>query len=434
MQISRRSVFIAGGSLAAAATLAACGSNNPLASTPPASPGGSTAPSGSAPASDVTLQQWYHEYGEAGVKEAVEKYAAAYTAAKVEVKWTPGEYASILAAQLLTADVPDMFEVEQGGSLDMIRSGQLADLTELIAPVKDQFNPAVMKRFTFEDKVHGIPQTIDMQLLYYRPSLLQAAGVEPPTTFDALVAAANAVKTSDIGGFFAGNDGGIGVLGTILIWASGNEQLTEDRSAVAFLNDNFYAALTAYREFYASAGLLQAASAEWYDGAAFVNGEAAMQWGGLWSLPDIKAAWGDDVGVLPFPAIGSGGRPAVPFGAFGACVAEKGKNVEASKEFVKWLWIDQEEYQVDFSNSYGTHIPAKTALVAKADKLAEGPGKDAADFVSEYGFANDIMWSGAMGDAYNAAISNVIKDGKDPKAEFAAFEETAKAELAKLQG
>ena len=159
-----------------------------------------------------------------------------------------------------------------------------------------------------------------------------------------------------------------------------------------------------------------------------------MQWGGLWSLPDIKAAWGDDVGVLPFPAIGSGGRPAVPFGAFGACVAEKGKNVEASKEFVKWLWIDQEEYQVDFSNSYGTHIPAKTALVAKADKLAEGPGKDAADFVSEYGFANDIMWSGAMGDAYNAAISNVIKDGKDPRAEFAAFEETAKAELAKLQG
>ncbi|SHI67093.1 multiple sugar transport system substrate-binding protein [Tessaracoccus bendigoensis DSM 12906] len=428
MNISRRSLLLAGGSLAAAATLAACGNNNPLSSPTPI---GSTSASGSA--SDVTLQQWYHEYGEAGVKEAVERYAAAYPNATVEVKWTPGDYSSILAAQLLTNDIPDVFEYEQGGSLDMIRAGQLEDLTELIGDQAADFNPAVMKRFTFEDKIYGIPQTIDMQLLYYRPSLLEAAGVEPPTTFEQLVAAANAVKSADIGGFFAGNDGGIGVLGTILIWASGSDQLTEDRSAVAFLNDDFYAALTSYRDFLRSGGVLEAASAEWYDGAAFVNGEAAMQWGGLWSLPDIKKAWGDDVAVLPFPAIGANGRPAVPFGAFGSCVAAKGANVDASKAFAKWLWIDQEEFQVDFSNSYGTHIPAKPSLVAQADKLADGPGKDAAQFVSDHGFANDIMWSGALGDAYSTAVSNVIKDGKDPKTEFAAFEATAKTELAKLQ-
>lgn len=431
MNISRRSLLLAGGSLTAAATLAACGSNNPLSSS---SPSGSPAASGSGAKGDVSLQQWYHQYGEAGVQEAVEKYAAAYQAAKVQVKWTPGDYGSILAAQLLTADVPDVFEAEQGGSLDMIRSGQLADLTDLIGDAAGDFNPAVMKRFTFEDKIHGIPQTIDMQLLYYRPSLLKAANVEPPRTFDELVTAAKAVKTADIGGFFAGNDGGIGVLGTILIWASGNEQLTEDRSAVAFLNDNFYAALTSYRDFLASGAVLQAASAEWYDGAAFANGEAAMQWGGLWSLPDIQKAWGDDVAVLPFPAIGSAGRQAVPFGAFGSCVAAKGSNVDAAKDFVKWLWIDQEEYQVDFSDSYGTHIPAKTSLVAKATKLAKGPGKDAAQFVSDHGHANDIMWSGALGAAYATAVSNVIKGGKDPKAEFAAFEATAKNELAKLKG
>ena len=431
MNINRRTLLIAGGSLSAAAVLAACGSNTGGLGSPSPSPtGSSSAPTGP----KVDLEQWYHEYGEAGVREAVERFAAEYPNANVTVKWVPGEYGQILAAQLLTDDVPDVFEVEQGGSLDMIRAGQLADLTDVIAPYLAEFNPAVMKRFTFEDKVHGIPQTIDMQLLYYRPSLLEAAGVKPPTTFDELAAAAAAVKTADVGGFFAGNDGGIGVLGTILIWASGHDQLTEDRSAVAFLTDDFYAALTSYRDFLNSGAALPAASAEWYDGAPFVNGETAMQWGGLWSLPDIKAAWGDDVAVLPLPAIGAKGRPAVPFGAYGACVAADGKNVDAAKEFVKWLWIDQEDKQVDFSNSYGTHIPAKPALVAKADKLSEGPGKDAAQFVADSGFANDIMWSGAMGDAYNAAISNVIKDGKDPRAEFAAFEETAKAELAKLQG
>ncbi|MDO5677641.1 MAG: extracellular solute-binding protein [Propionibacteriaceae bacterium] len=443
MKLNRRTLLIGGGSLAAAATLAACGNNNPLQETPAPSPTGAapeTTPAGStettaAPApADVTLSQWYHEYGEAGVKEAVERYAAEYPDAKVEVKWTPGDYGQILAAQLLTADVPDVFEVEQGGSLDMIRSGQLEPLNDIIDPVKDQFNPSVIKRFTFEDKIYGIPQTIDMQLLYYRPSLLKAAGVEPPTNFEELVAAANAVKTADMGGFFAGNDGGVGVLGTMFIWASGHEQLNEERTEATFLTDDFYNALIAYRDFYASGGVLQAASGEWYAPDAFVNEEAAFQWGGLWSLPQIKEAFGDDVGVLPFPAIGPKGRPAVPFGAFGSCVAAKGKNVDAAKAFVKWLWIDQEDKQVDFSDAYGTHVPAKPALVPQATKLAEGAGADAAKYVAENGFTNDIMWSGALGEAFGAAVSNVIKNGADPKAEFSGFAELAAAELAKLKG
>lgn len=436
MKLNRRSLLALGGGLAATATLAACGSNNPLASQTPDA--GSTATSdettGGSTAGAITLQQWYHEYGEAGVKEAVEGYAADYPDATVEVKWTPGDYASILAAQLLTNDIPDVFEVEQGGSLDMIRTGQLADLTDIMEPVRDQFNASVMDRFTFEGKVHGIPQTIDMQLLYYRPSLLEAAGVEPPSTFDELVTAIEAVTADGTGGLFAGNDGGVGVLGTLFIWASGHDQLDEDRTEAAFLTEDFYNALVAFRELSEAGGVVQAASAEWYDGGAFINGEAAFQWGGLWSLPQIIEAHGDDVGVLPFPAMGPNGRVAVPFGAFGACVAADGSNVEAAKAFVKWLWIDEEDKQVDFSNAYGTHIPAKDALVAKADKLSSGPGADAARFVAESGFANDIMWSGAMGDAFGAAVSNVIKQGADPAAEFAGFADLAASELEKLQG
>ena len=444
MKLNRRTLLIGGGSLAAAATLAACGDNNPIGADP-TTDGGATTPAtdpthggatetADAPGGDVTLQQWYHEYGEAGVKEAVERYAAEYPDATVEVKWTPGDYAQILAAQLLTDDVPDVFEVEQGGSLDMIRAGQLEPLNDILDPVLADFNPSVIDRFMFEGKIYGVPQTVDMQLLYYRPSLLEAAGVEPPTTFEELVTAANAVKTADMGGFYAGNDGGVGVLGTMFIWASGHEQLNDDRTAAAFLTDDFYNALIAYREFSESGGVVQAASGEWYSPEAFINEEAAFQWGGLWSLPEIKEAFGDDVGVVPFPAIGPKGRPAVPFGAFGACVAAKGKNVEAAKQFVKWLWIDQEDKQVDFSDAYGTHVPAKPGLVPQATKLADGAGADAAKYVAENGFTNDIMWSGALGEAFGAAVSNVVKNGADPKAEFAGFEELAATELANLKG
>ena len=50
-----------------------------------------------------------------------------------------------------------------------------------------------------------------------------------------------------------------------------------------------------------------------------------------------------------------------------------------------------------------------------------------------HGFANDIMWSGSLGDTYSAAISNVVVQGKDPKEAFAGFADLAAAELAKLK-
>ena len=82
MNLTRRSVLGFGG-LAAAAALSACGSNTGL---------GGKESSGGGP----TLTQWYHQYEEEKVKEAVERYAAEYTAAKVDVKWNPGDYGSIL--------------------------------------------------------------------------------------------------------------------------------------------------------------------------------------------------------------------------------------------------------------------------------------------------------------------------------------------------
>ncbi len=420
MNFSRRGFLALAGAAAAVTGLSACGKNN----------GGlGSSSSGSSSTSQATLSHWYHEYGEAGVQDAVKRYAAEYDKATINVVWKTGEYARALNSQLLTDDVPDVFEAEMGASLDMINSGQVVDLTDLMDPVKDQFNQPMLKRLTFKDKVWAIPQVIDMQLLYYRKSVLAAKGLSAPTTFAELVHAANEVATSSMGGFFAGNDGGLGVLASMLLWASGNDQLNADRSDLAFLTPEFYDALTQYRSFYNSNGLLKAASKEWYDGDPFANGETAMQWAGLWSLPQIKEALGDDFGVVPFPKIGNSGRLAVPFGAFSCCVAAKAKDVAAAKDYVKWLWIDSEDKQVEFADAFGTHIPSKPALADRCNQLKDGAGKEAAEFVAQHGFANDILWTGALGTAYADAVSRVVLNGADPASEFKTVHDTAKAEL-----
>ena len=140
-----------------------------------------------------------------------------------------------------------------------------------------------------------------------------------------------------------------------------------------------------------------------------------MQWTGLWALPKVKAALGDDFGVAAFPAIGSAGKPAVAAGAYGACVAAKGTDPDAAKAFVKWLWVDQEDDQVEFSTAFGTHIPAKPALAAKATPLASGAGAAAAKLVADNGHVPDIRWTTAIGTAYSSALTNIIVKGADPK-------------------
>lgn len=159
-----------------------------------------------------------------------------------------------------------------------------------------------------------------------------------------------------------------------------------------------------------------------------------MQWTGLWVLPDVQKAFGDDFGVLPFPSMGSSGRQVVPFGAFSSCISAKGKNPDAAKAFVKWLWVDQEDDQVDFSNSYGTHIPAKPSLAPKATKLASGAGAEAAKFVTDFGHAPSLLWTPALTQAYTAALSNIVRKNADPQSEIAAVASKGQAELKRVNG
>jgi len=424
----RRLLALSGGLAAALAGVSACGSN-----TGRPDPASSASATGGASASRVQLTQWYHEYGEEGVEDAVKRYAAGYQPAEVSVKWNPGEYAKLVSAALLTDDVPDVFEYGNGPTLDMIKAGQVVDLTDTLGEARSQFAPSVLAAMTWDDKVWAIPQTIDMQMIYYRKSLLEKAGVQPPTTLDELVTTARAVQTKDIGGFFAGNDGGLGVLGNQFIWASGHEQVNEDRTGIGFDDPAMYAALTAWRDF-SKDGLLESASKDWFDAAPFVNEETAMQWTGLWVLPEVQEAFGDDFGVVPFPAIGSTGRQVVPFGAFSSCVSAKGTDPEAAKAFVKWLWVDQEADQVDFSNSYGVHIPAKPALVPQATKIASGAGAEAARFVTDFGHAPSLLWTPATSQAYTDALSNVVRKNADPQKEIAAVARKARTELERANG
>ncbi|GAA0950397.1 ABC transporter substrate-binding protein [Streptomyces rhizosphaericus] len=418
MSMSRRRLLGAGGGLALTGALAsACGSN--------------TGRDGDDHAGQPVLEQWYHQYGEPGTEQAVRRYADAYLKANVQVQWRPGNYDQQTAAALLTKSGPDVFEVN-GPTLDQIRGGQVVDLTDLLSEAKDDFNPAVLAPKTYQGKIWAVPQVIDTQLLFYRKSMLKDAKVEPPRSLDALIDAAKELTTKDVKGLFLGNDGGPGVLGGTPLNAAGLTLVTED-GKVGFDDPAAARTLGKLRQLYAEKSLLLGAPSDWSDPAAFTQGLTAMQWSGLWALPQVKKALGDDFGVLPFPQDGAHGAPAVPVGAYGSAVSARARDTALAKAYVKWLWVERTDYQEDFALRYGFHIPARISLATKAAKLRQAAAGEAVRYATDHGHAEPLLWTSASKTAYQDALSRIIKSGANPESELRSVVRKTEAELRRVK-
>ncbi|MEU6534525.1 extracellular solute-binding protein [Streptomyces sp. NPDC047000] len=411
----RRSLLRAAAGLAAAGPLAACGGNNGRG-------GGSGSGKG--------LVQYFHAYGEAGTEQAIKRYAKAYGEADVTTQWITGsDFESKLFATLLTDNAPDLFEFHP--QIQLVKSGQVADLTDIVEPVKNDFNQADIQSHTVDGKIYGVRMIDDPQFFFYRPSLLEKAGVEVPTTLDELIEAAAKLTTGKVKGLFLGND----LHGIIrpLIWAAGADTL-DAKNQIAYHTDGFAESLRKMRKLFTSGHLLLDAPADYWDPSAIDQGLCAMQFCGMWAMPQMQQTLGDDLGVFAFPKASDAGRPSVYNGGWSMFVNAKSKNADAAKEYVKWLWIDQKKYQEDWSLSYGFHIPARTSLARSAGKLKSGLPAEGVKLFTEYGHFDNIGFTQAMITATEDLFANCVRKNGDPEAALDACDKTVDRELKKLFG
>jgi len=375
-----------------------------------------------AQADAIVLNQWYHQYGEAGTQDAVQRYADEYHALNpnvtVKVNWILGDYmGDKLPAALQTADAPDVYEVGPFVTADLVQAGLVADLSSIYTPDLIKDFGSSMGFVTIAGKPYGVKMINDSVGIYYRKSVLAAAGLKPPTTMDELIAAAKKLNTNKQSGLFIGNSSGKEAhISKILMYSAGSALINNGQAG--FDNARTVAAWTKLKELADSGALLVGNPTDWWDPSALIDGTAAMQLTGLWAMPAIAKALGDDFGVIPWPALDAQGTPTTTLGGWSEVVNGKSKNVDAAKAFVQWLWITTAKDQQDWSVSYGFHIPPRASVAASTTKLASGPAADFVTFVNKYAkLEGDPYWTTAMDQALTDAISNVIANGADPTTE-----------------
>ena len=382
----------------------------------------------------TTLSQWYHEYGEAGTQDAALSYAQAYTtdpdgdsAVSVEMVWNPGDYAAKLNAALLTQDGPDIYE-QNGITTSVINANQAVSLNDLYTDeVKADFSPLSLQVNQYGDTVYGVRMVTDTGGIYYRPSLLEAAGVAPPTTFDELIAASTALGTGRQKGLFVGNDGGIAAWLTLLPNSAGSKIIEGDQ--VLFNNERTVAAYQKLVELQGTGSLLTGAPVEWFDPSSFTQGLVAMQWCGLWAMPQIQRELGDDFAVIPLPALDAEGTPATFFGGWSQFVNGNRPNVDLAKAFVNWLWVTKTDLQTDWNLAYGFHVPPRISVAEAATQLQSGPPAQMVQAMNDYGNILPPTWTGTMGTILSDAVTNAIQGGGDIAAALTDAQTQVEAEV-----
>lgn len=250
------------------------------------------------------------------------------------VEFSPSpDYQTTLQAALAGGQPPDVFYVNDNMVPDLASGGALMAPDGRVDNA-DDFYPALVDAFTWEDTFYCPPKDFSTLALQYNVAMFDEAGVEPPTTWDELRSVAEQLTTGDQVGLVLGDEW---FRWGVFALQAGASLTNDDVTEMSADTDAMTEAFEYIAELYAS-GVAASASdldAGW-PGEAFGQEKAAMTIEGNWIVPALTANYPDvewAVAELPEGPAGPGTF------TFSVCyaVAEAAADPQASWDLVNFL-------------------------------------------------------------------------------------------------
>jgi N,N'-diacetylchitobiose transport system substrate-binding protein len=293
---------------AAGMTLAACGGDDNDSSSDKASSSKPAKLSGS-------ISVWIMDPGSPKLQGVVKDYATSFQAKNpgttINIEFVPWAQAhDKFTTSIAGGKTPDVAEMGTTWTPEFADQGAFEEVSK---PGSGQYVSSLVDAATLDGKVWGKPWYAGSRALIYRNDILQKAGVEPPKTWDELIAAAKAIKAKVPGVFPTGYTGLTEHMYLPTIWQAGGEIAKQEGDGwISALNTPQAAkAIQFYTDFYKQ-GLTPKAAIGWEEPdaqTAFVNGDIAMLIGGGWtynSIIDTKPGLKSKIGTTLEPAGPSG--------------------------------------------------------------------------------------------------------------------------------
>jgi multiple sugar transport system substrate-binding protein len=208
------------------------------------------------------------------------------------------QFNQILTSNAAAGDLPDVIGGIPLGQVRTLSANELVD-TEAVGEVLEDLDPGTFSESALEltadgDEQLAIPSESWIQLLVYRKDLFEEAGLAEPTTYDDILAAAEALDSPDLAGFVGANVAGDAFTAQTMeeIGLGNGCEMVDEEGEVLFDSDQCVEALDFYGQLmqdYTVSGAQDVDTTR----ASYFAGQAAMI---IWStfILDEMAGLRDD--------------------------------------------------------------------------------------------------------------------------------------------
>jgi ABC-type glycerol-3-phosphate transport system substrate-binding protein len=154
----------------------------------------------------ATIELWATNAGDIhskAIQDSAARFEAAHPGVNVDVVIVPAPYPDKVAVAMAGGNPPQIFAGFGGGTLKaQVEAGQVYSLDDALDEYPgwfDRFFPGVMTNAVVDGKTYAIPMNgIQPVVLFYNEPLFEQFDLQPPATWDELLAAVETFKANDI--------------------------------------------------------------------------------------------------------------------------------------------------------------------------------------------------------------------------------------------
>ena len=365
--------------LTATLLAAACGSDSSNSGTPDAN--------ASVDGKGKTLKVWLMVDAQSGWKNVVdqanERFTAA-TGAQVQIDYQQwGDHLAKVDATLAGSEVPDVMELGNTEMPKYVFNGAFHELDKAQYENNATWLTGLSAPCEYEGKTWCVPYYAGARVLIYNTDLFTKAGLQPPKTYEDVVAAAKALKAKNTGSKFSAfyAPGQYQYMG--LAWGlSGGGQIAKkdgDKWVGTLSDPKVQEGLTKWKDLVTNYSVGDKTKDEQDQAAIFAQGQSGMMYGAGWEAgsaqeqpkdpndpasPKVKTKVAGKVATVAMPSIPSF------LGGSNVGITAKAQNPELAAQWIK-IFTDTKSQELLIDKGA---LPNATNLL---DKAAAKEGNEA---------------------------------------------------------